>query len=106
MSTSLLVSQECSGGLTNDVDSSLSPRNGGGILVCKNSDLLPIDNHTLSELLHGHGESEVSGIVPELVDEIIQIHERIIDGSDVHRLLVFEGCSEDEFSNTTESVNS
>lgn len=80
--TGLFVGKESSGGLADEVDAGFSPRNGGRVLLREDLDLLAIDNNSLIVLLDGEGGAEVSGVVLEIVDEVVEGHEGVVDGFD------------------------
>ena len=46
------------------------------------------------------------GVVVEEIDEVIGVHEWIVDGHDLSQVSLLLGCSEDESSDSTESVDS
>lgn len=105
VSGALLLVEESSGGLANDVGSDGAPRNVLGVLLGEEGDLLTVDvDGVVSFLGDLERESSVNRVVLELVDEVIDVHEGVVDGGDIGGL-VLEGSSEDESSDSSETVD-
>lgn len=106
MELTLLLGEENTGGLANVVGTDGTPTDLGGVSLVEDLDELAINLDATIDLLDGAGESTVDGIVLEEVGEVIDIHEGIVNGGDHSLVLVAkEGRSEDESTNTAETVD-
>jgi hypothetical protein len=105
MHSALFDLQEGTGAFTDDIDASVTPLDGSGILLGVDSDFLSVDDDALLPFLNGEGESQVSRVVLELVDEVVDVHEGVVDSSNDGLLVVFEDGPDDQSSNTSESVD-
>ena len=104
MALSFLGSQEHTSGITNNIDTSITPLNVLGVLFVEKDKLLAVDLEIGSILLDSAVESSVDGIILKLINEIVQIHEGFIDGKSLD-VGVVDGGSEDESTDSSETVN-
>ena len=106
MELTLLLGEEDTGGLANVVSTNGAPADLGGVSLVEDLDEVAINLDATIDLLDGAGESTVDGIVLEEIGEVVDIHEGIVDSGDHSLVLVAkEGRSEDESTNTAETVD-
>jgi hypothetical protein len=104
VSLSLVLAEEDTSGLANDVRSGLAPWDGSRVLLVEDLDPLAVDNKVLAVFFDSSLESAVDGVILKVVDEIVEWHEWVVDGSDLN-LGVAEGSSENESSDSAEAVD-
>jgi len=92
------------GAFENDIRASFSPADVLDVLFGEDSDLSTVDDDVVAFVSDIALESAVDGVVLELVDQVVQTHEGVVDGSDFN-LGVLEGGSEGESSDSTETVD-
>jgi hypothetical protein len=106
MELTFIGGEEDTGGLANVVSTNGAPSDLGGISLVENFNEIAIDLDASVGLLDSAGESSVDGIVFQQVDEIVEVHERIVDSSDSSLILVAdEGGSEDESTDSAKSID-
>ena len=103
----LLLSEENTGGLANVIGTNGSPSDLGWVSLVEDLDEVSIDLDTTVALLNSSWESSVDGIVLEEIAEVIEAHERIVDGHALGFIFVAkESGSENKSTDSSESVDS
>lgn len=101
---SLLDGGEDTGRLDDVFGSGLGPRNGLGVALAEDGDLVSVDDQSAVLGLNLSLESAVGRVVLEHVDHVVETNEGIIDRHD--RRSTLDRGPQDETSDTPESVDS
>jgi len=104
VSRGLLGGGENTGGLNNVVGTGLTPRNGSGITLAKDGDLLAINDDVRVIVGDLTLVLAVGRVVLEHVSSVLNVNEGIVD-SDNSNLGVLEGVSENNTADSAETVN-
>ena len=75
-----------------------------GVLLGEDVNLLAVDDEVAAIFLNIGLEASMNGVVLEEIDQIVKVHERIVDGGDLS-VVALEGGSEDKSSDSSETVN-
>jgi hypothetical protein len=86
-------------------DSMLSPWDFSWVSFGIESDLLSVDDEAVLPGFDAEGESKMGGVVLEKILEGGNGHHWVIDGAEGKAFVVFEGSSESESTNSSETVD-
>ena len=106
MGLSLFLSKEETGGFYHVLSLNLVPLEVSRVALCGNTDGLAIDDEKalLNIAIDGAGELTVHGVVLEHVSQIVNRAE-VVDTYNLDVVAVFYSCTENEATDTAESVN-
>ena len=103
MAGSLLLSQEQAGGLDNILSAELAPGQISGVALCRDGDLLAVDNDGVLGSLDGAVELAMHGIVLQHVSEVVS-RAQIVDADDFDFREV-QACTEDHTADTAKTID-
>ena len=102
-----LLSKENTSGLANVISADGSPCNLGWVSLVEDFDEVSVDLDTTIALLNSSWESSVDRVVLKEIAEVIEAHERIVDGHALGNIFVSEESgSENKSTDSSESVDS
>ncbi len=103
MAGSLLLSQEQAGGLDNILSAELAPGQISGVALCRDGDLLAVDNDGVLGSLDGAVELAMHGIVLQHVSEVVS-RAQIVD-ADNFDFREVQACTEDHTADTAKTID-
>ena len=96
--------KEDSSGFADILCTGVTPLDVLGVLLGEDLDLLAVDDQILAILGDGSLPTTVNGVVFEVIDHVVDIHEGLVHCHDV-ATTAFDGSSADQTTDSTETVD-